>query len=227
MQKYIKEISKEVKSQIEKDINSNTIEGVVLDAINYSITDTRAKNFQKYYFTTIGNTQNYLSDTAFFHSFKSKYALQGINNDYLDLLEENKQEILKMLDENQLKELYFDYFAHAELKRGDKTINVDLASFFSKLVHTFKPTDYCALDNPIKNYFGLKKESFYIAFMIISSEYKAWINENQELLKQIRKQIRGIDSEKIIVEDKLTDMKIMDLLFWRIANKKININESN
>lgn len=227
MEEYIQRKKEDVKTQIENDINFNTIESVVLDAIKFNITDTRSKNFQKYYFTTIDDSENYLNDTKFFHNFKSKYALQGIDNDYLDSLEENKQAILGLLTDSKLIELYFAYFAKAKLKHRDKTVNVDLASFFAKLVHTFKPNEYCALDNPIKNYFGLEKESFYMAFMIISSEYKAWIIENPVMLKSIREQIRKIDAEKIIVQEKLTDMKIMDLLFWRIANKKETVIKKN
>lgn len=220
MEEYIQRKKEGVRSQIDKDINIETIESVVTGAIKFSITDTRSKNFQEYYFTTINNTQNYLSDNRFFHNFKSKYALQGINNSYLDSLEENKQTILRLLDDNKLIELYFEYFAKAKLTRRDKTVLVDLGSFFAKLVHTFKPNEYCALDNPIKNYFGLEKESFYIAFMIISLEYKAWINENPKTIKSIREQIQQTDTKGIIKQEKLTDMKIMDLLFWRKANKK-------
>jgi hypothetical protein len=220
MEEYIQRKKEGVRSQIDNDINIESIESVVTDAIKFSITDTRSKNFQEYYFTTINNTQNYLSDNRFFHNFKSKYALQGINNSYLDSLEENKQPILRLLNDNRLIELYFEYFAKARLMRRDKTVLVDLGSFFAKLVHTFKPNEYCALDNPIKNYFGLRKESFYIAFMIISLEYKAWINQNPQILMSIRKQIAMVDTEKIFDDEKLTDMKIMDLLFWRKANKR-------
>lgn len=226
MEEYIQKISSEVKSRIEKDINPDTI-GSVVEAIKINISDTRSKNFQKYYFATIGNSENYLNDTSFFHTFKSKYALQGIDNHYLDTLEATKLPIYELLTENKLMELYFAYFAQAKLKRGDKTVDVDLASFFAKLVHTFKPNDYCALDNPIKNYFGLKRESFYLAFMIISSEYKAWIINNHILLKSIRDQIAQIDSGNIIIQEKLTDMKIMDLLFWRIAKNEEIVRKLN
>ncbi len=106
-------------------------------------------------------------------------------------------------------------------------MDVDLAPFFAKLVHNFKPNDYCALDNPIKNYFGLKRERFYLAFMIISSEYKAWIINNHILLKSIRDQIAQIDSGNIIIQEKLTDMKIMDLLFWRIAKNEEIVRKLN
>lgn len=220
MEKYILRKKEGVKSKIETNINIDTIESIVLDAINFYITDTRSKNFQQYYFYTINNTQNYLRDNRFFHNFKSKYALQGIDNNYLDTLEKSKQAILGLLNGGKLIDLYFDYFAKAKLKRRDKTVNVDLGSFFAKLVHTFKPNEYCALDNPIKNYFGLDKESFYIAFMIISAEYKTWIIKNPEMIKSIREHIEKIDTDGIIVQEKLTDMKIMDLLFWRIANRK-------
>ncbi len=220
MQEYIDRKKQQVKFKIDNAINKDTVEKLVLSSVNFAINDTRSKKFQQYYFETINNTENYYKDNRFFHNFKSKYALQGIDNAYLDFLEQNKQNIMLHLNDERLTELYFVYFAKAKLQRKEKTVNVDLGSFFAKLVHTFKPKEYCALDNPIKNYFGLEKESFYIAFKIISSEYKSWVNKNQSILSLVREQIKNIDKEEIFKDGKLADMKILDLLFWSIANEK-------
>lgn len=126
MKEYIERKGKDVKSQIESDINTDTILSVALEAIKFNVSNPRPKNFQKYYFATIANIENYLDNKRFFHNFKTKYALQGIDNNYLDWLEVNKQTILGLLIENKLTELYFEYFAKAKLKRRDKTVNVDL-----------------------------------------------------------------------------------------------------
>ncbi len=95
-----------------------------------------------------------------------------------------------------------------------------LVHFFAKLVHTFRPDEYCALDNPIKNYFGLKKESFFISFFIISVEYKHWATDNKKLLKVIREKFKQADKKGILQHDKLTDLKLLDLIFWSKANRQ-------
>lgn len=117
-----------------------------------------------YYVETISNRANYLGSERFFARFKNKYALQGIDNDYLDRLEREKLSIMSLVEQGDILKLYFDYFANAQIKHHDKLVSKNLGSFFTKFVHTFKPADYCALDNPIKDYFQLKNEGFYLAF---------------------------------------------------------------
>ena len=124
--------------------------------------------------------------------------------------------------------LYFDIFYKAIIKHGDDLVEKDLGPFFAKLVHTFRPHEYCALDNPIKNYFGLKKESFFISFFIISSEYKHWATNNRMLMQTIKDKFIKADSNQIIKHDQLTDMKLLDLIFWskakNIWKRKLEFN---
>ena len=86
-------------------------------------------------------------------------------------------------------------------------------------MHTFRPEYYCALDNPIKNYFKLKK-SFFLSFIIISDVYKKWSKENENILSEIRRRFEQADKEKIIKQDKFTDLKLLDLIFWSKSNRK-------
>src|SRR5690606_28730400 len=100
---------------------------------------------------------------------------------------------LALIRSNSLIELYMTYFHKVKIKHGNSFKEKSLGSFFAKLVHHFSPEDYCALDRPIKNYFGLENESFIMSFLIISSEYKRWSIENQELMKTIREDFKLSD----------------------------------
>ena len=219
--KYISTLKQTVYDQISADINDKTIDDVVEnDLVKSHLDDKISAGFQNYYFLTLDNEKLYFSSTDFFRQFKKRYSLQGIDNNYLDKLEGLKNEILKNIRADRLAQLYFDIFNKAVIKHGKDFKEKDLGSFFAKLVHTFRPDEYCALDNPIKNYFGLKKESFFISFFIISDEYKHWATDNKKILKHIRQKFQQVDNKKVLQHDKLTDLKLLDLIFWSKANKQ-------
>ena len=146
-----------------------------------------------------------------------QYALQGIDRAYLDRLETDKEIILHLIDNDNLADMYFRYFAGAQLQHKKGAVTRNLVSFFSKLVHTFAPEKYCALDNPIKQYLKLGNESFYIAFFVVSHAYREWASENPELIQQIRRQL---EQHKTGCEfsAKMTNLKLLDLIFWYQAN---------
>lgn len=220
-QKYISTLKQTVYDRISADINEKTIDEIVkTDLVKSHLDDKVSAGFQDYYFLTLDNEKLYNSSTDFFRQFKKRYSLQGIDNNYLDKLEGLKKEILKNIRADKLAQLYFDTFNKAIIKHGKDFKEKDLGSFFAKLVHTFRPDEYCALDNPIKNYFGLKKESFFISFIIISVEYKHWATDNKKLLKIIRKKFKQADKKGILQHDKLTDLKLLDLIFWSKANRQ-------
>lgn len=185
------------------------------------LTDIKLRTFQTYYFSILKNEKLLLSSRTFFRDFKTRYSLQGIDNDYLDYLSKNSRIILSHIKNDALADLYFDYFAKASIKHKETRNPRDLGSFFAKLVHTFRPSDYCALDNPIKNFFGLKKESFFISFNLISFAYKSWAAENNETIRELRKGFKFIDTENIIKHNSITDLKLIDLVYWTKANKQI------
>ena len=181
--------------------------------------EEKSKKIQIYYFRIIKNEVEYLQTNDFFKKFKREYSLQGIDNGFLNNLELNKKEILENIKSDKLTVLYFSTFCKASIKHGENFVEKDLGSFFAKLVHTFRPEYYCALDNPIKNYFKLKK-SFFLSFIIISDVYKKWSKENENILSEIRRRFEQADKEKIIKQDKLTDLKLLDLIFWSKSNRK-------
>jgi hypothetical protein len=213
------DISKEnVKQRISLLLSDNNTKRVSQESFAFHFADENSLSFQKYYVQSIANRDAFLSSNNFFRIFKQKYALQGIDNNFLDTLENQKNIILRHIDDNNLAILYFNFFANAKLQHGETTINKNLGSFFSKLVHTFCPDKFCALDNPIKNYFGLGKESFYVAFIIVSNAYQEWANENYILMPQIRNEF---DNNPIAnpYSLKMTNLKLLDLIFWYEANK--------
>lgn len=219
-EQYLLFLKQKVKDKISSSINFKTIEHIVeLDLYQSHIEEKNSSTFQQYYFKTLNNEDFFLNNN-FFKQFKNKYSLQGIDNNYLEKLENSKAEILKLIRTNSLVKLYIDFFSKAKIKHGASEKEKDLGSFFAKLVHHFSPNEYSPLDNPIKQYLGLSKESFVISFFIISEEYKSWAETNQELLLKIRQRFKTKDEMRVINHELLTDLKLLDLIFWSKANRK-------
>ena len=217
--KYINYLESNSFDFISKIILENKVNEIVkTNLINSHILNEKSFKFQQYYFMCITHEDLYFNTSNYFRVFKKKYSLQGIDNDFLDGLEKQKSEILSKIKSNQICELYLNTFKKAKIKKKEMHTEKDLGSFFSKLVHTFNPSDYCALDNPIKELFGLKKESFFISFIIISNTYRKWAKENPNLLKKIRNEFIKLDVNNKINHEKISDLKLLDLIFWSIAN---------
>ncbi len=215
---YLEALKQSVKRKISVLIDNRTVEQVANDAFTFHFKDKGSLAFQNYYRETVDNREWFLNTPNFFRVFKQKYSLQGIDNAYLDDLENKKKTILSLIDHNELADLYFGYFANAQLQHGNRVVRKKLGSFFAKLVHTFQPEDFCALDNPIKEHFGLGSESFFIAFIILSNAYKEWASENPDLMQQIRMEIEHNQIGQSF-SAKMTDLKLLDLIFWFQANK--------
>jgi len=215
---YIEKSKQNVKRSISDLLNATEIERVAREAFSYNFGNNRSLSFQHYYRETIENREKFLSTPDFFRHFKQRYALQGIDSAYLDKLESEKETILHLLDSNDLVNLYYRFFADALVQRGERVVKKNLGSFFTKLVHTFLPDRYCALDNPVKKYFGLGNESFFIAFIVVSKAYREWASENWVLMQQIRMEIERNKTGKLF-SIKMTDLKLLDLIFWYQANE--------
>ena len=215
---YINYLKESVQKQIANEIDNSKIDSIVALYLNRYFQKSKSRNFQLYYFKTLNNSDSFHGEQNFFREFKRQYSLQGIDNEFLDKLESEKVEILNCIRQNDLAKLYLEKFRYAKLKHRGNIRITDLSSFFAKIVHTFNPENYCALDNPIKNYFKLDKESFYLSFLVISSEYKNWAIQNQNTIKLLKSKIETLDTDKVIDLNKLTDLKLLDLIFWSKAN---------
>jgi hypothetical protein len=215
---YLASWKQRVKLKVSSLLNNRTAKHVAAGAFTFHFKDEKSLTFQNYYREIVGNRERFLSASNFFREFKQRYSLQGLDWAYLDGIERKKETILRLLDSEELANLYFRFFADALVKHGKGHVTKNLGSFFAKLVHTFMPGKYCALDNPIKKYFGLGNESFYIAFIVISNAYKEWASENSDLMQQIRMELERNKIGKPF-SAKMTDLKLLDLIFWYQANE--------
>jgi len=220
MNDYIKINIEQIVTQISDEVNSNHFAELLAHFEKHFKDDSAAIKFEKFYFNTIQNQEYYLKNEGFFREFKKQYSLQGIDLEYLSDLESSKETILELILNHRGTEAYLDYFAKAKVKHGKGHRTKNLGSFYAKIVHTFKPEEFCALDNPIKNYLGLKHESFFVSHFLISEAYKTWANKHQELLSNLKTEIKKHHWSNIIDFDKLTDLKILDVIFWEKANSK-------
>lgn len=217
---YEKKLIHNICSKLTLELATEKIQEIIeVHLYQAHIVNPGSANFQNYYFKTLNDVQGYSQTNTFFKNFKYQYGLQGIDNGFLTYLENNKEEILKLIKNDDLVILYFKFFKKAKLKWGSGHRFSEQGSFFSKLVHTFNPDNYCALDNPVKEYFDLKKESFFHSFLALSSAYKIWSSENQETLTDVRERFIRQDKNKSIHHTQVTDLKLLDLIFWSKANK--------
>lgn len=214
---YLKALQQSVKIKISDHLRNQDVKKIARAVFAFHFEDSNSLAFQKYYREMIANRELFLSASDYFRVFKQKYALQGIDNAYLDNLEGEKTAILHYIENGDLAGLYLNFFAKAPIKHGEDIVEKNLGSFFAKLSHTFIPDKYCALDNPIKTYFGLARESFYVAFLIISNAYGEWVSENSELLQQIRAELELNKTGKSF-SAKMSDLKLLDMIFWYQAN---------
>ena len=89
---YIDILKKAVYDKITLLINDLTLDSIVkTDLVQSHIADKASAGFQDYYFRTLDNEELLLSGSNFLRQFKTMYALQGIDNKYLDLLEANEE----------------------------------------------------------------------------------------------------------------------------------------
>ncbi len=216
---YLEKLKDSVKKEISSLLTDESVVWVTRVSFEDYFRNIKLSAFHNYYSETVSNKELFLSDPSFFSRFKQQYSLQGVDSSYLKLLEENKPEIIELIQSGDLSLLYFKFFANAQIKHGEETKQKSLGSFFAKLVHTFAPNDFCALDNPIKDYFGLKKESFYIAFVVISQAYKEWSIENDGIINKIKMELERF-AKDISPNSDMTDLKLLDLIFWYQANRK-------
>ena len=163
IENYFNCLCNSVLKKMESEIGEISAESVVETDLSKYVRGFSSDNFHEYYFQTLNNEEEYFADNQFFRQFKSRYSLQGIDNNFLQNLESKKLEMLTLIREDALSELYFNHFAEAKIKHKNRVVTKNLGSFFAKFVHTFRPKDYCALDNPIKNYLGLiRRKLFYL-----------------------------------------------------------------
>ncbi len=215
---YLERLSQIAQANVASELDPQHAVNRADAAIAYHFNDAGSRAFQDYYLEILENREAFLATPDFFTTFKKRYSLQAIDGEYLANLEGKKEALLELLDADDLNGLYFGYFANADLRHKGKLVRRNLGSFFAKFVHTFRPTEYCALDNPIKDLLGLEKEGFFLAFLAISSAYRSWVVASPSTLAAIRT-ATSKDKEIGRYVSKMSDLKVIDLIFWQRANK--------
>jgi hypothetical protein len=181
--------------------------------------DRKFLAFHEYYLGITNKPKKALNDKYFFSNFKTQYSLQGIDKEFLETLENNKTRILQTIVTNP-EAIYSKYFQNAKLTHKGITVHKDLGSFVAKLSHTFCPSKFAALDNPIRKLLGLKNEGFYFSFLVVNRAYANWLNKNKMKMAQIKLGITLVDTGNQLQLDSLTDLKILDTFLWQLANKR-------
>jgi hypothetical protein len=79
------------------------------------------------------------------------------------------------------------------------------------------------MDNPMRTHFGLQDESFPMTMLIISSAFKKWCDDNPDKTKEIKQELAlAMSNDKRIgvsvSASQITDMKLMDMIYWAVAN---------
>lgn len=211
---YIDKLIESVNKQINDCLSNKTDDALIEEHFTNRIlyennTRNHFRNFQEYYFRTINNTEAFLSPENFFIEFRKRYSILGITKDGLDKLEQNKHLILNLIQQDNLSELFFQHF---------KTENAHYGSLFTKIVHTFNPENYCAVDIPIRVFFGLQHESYFVCLIVISSAFKIWANDHKQRMDDLRIALENADKNNLLQSCRVTDIKLLNIIFWSLAN---------
>ena len=213
-QQYLDDLIKDAYTKISEYINQKNIQDLVNEHFVDRINNDKQKRFIKfheYYFNTLNNDEAFMNP-GFFMTFRHMYSLRGVSHEHIAGIEKeiDKRTILQLIRQDRLSELYPIF-----------TREKHFGSFFTKLVHTFSPLKYCPVDNPIKKYFKLEHESFFIALIVISRAYHMWTINNPELMVKLKKEFVSSDITGHMRNNVqlINEMKLLNIIFWSLADK--------
>lgn len=192
--------------------------GYILD---YFVTDEPSRNFLRYYFRVTGNQDRFLNSPTFFSSFISKYSIQGVTDEYLQFLEQEKSVILDLSNENHIDQIFEDYFesnANCIIKDVPYTHGV----FYTKLIHTLKPEEFCALDSKIAENLKVNTMDWAVGLNDASCAYKLFSERHTEFISKTRDALkRRIEYHHASFKiDRFTNLKLLDMIMWYKSNKE-------
>jgi hypothetical protein len=206
--------------KIDTEISHDTIEDIARRIFSNNFLKKRPLILgHRYYLYVTGQRNRITREPNFMHTFKQKYGLQYIDVACLDKLEANKRRIINGILKNPFK-VYNDFFANVRFFQKGEERSKRLTSFFTKLAHTVAPDQFSALDNPIRKYFHVNNESFFVSYCLINDTYVQWIKKNRRILRHLRQSIHSYDTDNALQVDALEDLKILDMIFWYKANRE-------
>lgn len=203
--------------------------GIVSKTLKEHTDNKRSERFQKYYIDITGSSK-FLDTPKAVGTFKAHYSLSGADEDFFAHLSTNKNVIIKFVDAYEFNALYDQFFHKVEMKNGIdkktgklKRVKKNQGSFFSKLIHTLKPNEYCVVDNYVRQLFKLENESYLLSMLVITEVYKKFSRQNSSVMNELEVVFKGWD---VFEENKLTDLKLLDLVMWSIGETKNNTTKS-
>lgn len=217
---YLKVRRIELLSKINDIVNTETLDEIADNIFRDQFLNERGLiRGHTYYLEITRQKTKIIRQHNFMHTFKKRYGLQYIDRACLDNFEANKKYILNNIVKRPFK-IYNDFFASVRVIQNGQETRKKLTSFFTKLAHTISPDQFSALDNPIRAYFGIKNESFFVSYALLNETYTVWIRKNKRLMKQLRSKIESHDVNDTLKLDTLEDLKLLDMIFWFKANRE-------
>ncbi|QEH40022.1 hypothetical protein [Chitinophaga sp. XS-30] len=217
---YMEKIKNEISSKIDEVINNRTIKSLSRDVFKRGLIDNKKKmGFHKKYLEITGKKEAIEIKKKFFSDFRHLYGLQYMDSGFIHKLERKKNEIIKLIGSCPFQ-AYEKYFHQAKITEKECVKRKNLMSFFTKLSHTIHPKRCSAMDNQIKRYFGLRKEGFFFSYCLINESYLTWIKNNRPKLAMIKDIVRNLDAENALKISAVSDLKILDMIFWFKANSQ-------
>jgi hypothetical protein len=176
--------------------------------------------------------KNYFETPDFFKRFGAVYPAQLTPSDYYANLELHKEHIFNLITAadtskfapEELQELYRCYFAKKPVDLPRRHMNFS----YTSLLHVFYPERFTSVNNPVINYFkditknntdiNLNDFDFICWSRLLSQAYRNWAESNPNIIRRLRALFKENDPDGLIYNDKLTDIKVLDLIFWARTN---------
>lgn len=192
-----------VKKQIEEDFKGSTAQELE-NFFEQFRKDKRTLSFISYYNRTVLDKERIR-----FGEFKKQWAIQGMTKEIYTYFDENYDQLKGEIITKKDISSFFENYCTRDRREG---------SFCSKLFHTFFPSEFPPVDNPIRRRFNLKNEDFITSVLIIKKGYELFVKGNPKLINLIRK-ILSEDKFSFLRIDELSDIRILDMYFWFKLNR--------
>jgi hypothetical protein len=184
-----------------KENNENNLIKLFTKYVN----DRKNVLFINYYNKTVLDKK-----TIEFGTFKKMWAILGMTRNVYKDFDDNYEKLREEIIDK--KDIFSFYWKYCRKKRNE-------AIFCCKLFHTVLPKEFPIVDNQILKYFKLAKYDKIISYHMLWLGYDKYITNNANEIENLRK----ILSEKeyaILRINESSDYRILDIIFWNIANNK-------
>lgn len=227
---YTEALTERVLKKIDKDLSKINIAELINKRNSSDKAGKKFNAYMQFYFELMQDVNAHFIRDEFFSSFIHHYSLRGIDKKTIEALNRSKKEIQKLIENDELAKLFFMCFH--EVNTAGKTKS--LGSFFTKLVHTFKPEEFTQIDIGLRKHFKLEHESYFISMIVVSAAFLRFSEGEPDTLLKLQKHLSGILSEidkfysckchkgKRLVEISTAQKNLftLNLIFWLKSTEK-------